>query len=115
MQINKVRIINFRNINKAELEFNSAFKFFVFFGSNGAGKTSILEALSLINSPKGMLHLFWGVLFEFVGNYVGYLSVISPAQNPMINVEYLRWLYTAITRAKKELYLVNFSEQFYQS
>jgi exodeoxyribonuclease-5 len=31
----------------------------------------------------------------------------------MINVEYLRWLYTAITRAKKELYLVNFSEVFY--
>ena len=31
----------------------------------------------------------------------------------MINVEYLRWLYTAITRAKKELYLVNFTEVFY--
>lgn len=31
----------------------------------------------------------------------------------MIDVEYLRWLYTAITRAKKELYLVNFSEVFY--
>ena len=34
----------------------------------------------------------------------GYLT------DEMINVEYLRWLYTAITRAKKELYLVNFSE-----
>jgi len=32
----------------------------------------------------------------------------------MINVEYLRWLYTAITRGKKELYLVNFNEQFYK-
>lgn len=31
----------------------------------------------------------------------------------MINVEYLRWLYTAITRAKVELYLVNFNAQFY--
>lgn len=31
----------------------------------------------------------------------------------MIDVEYLRWLYTAITRAKKELYLVNFNEVFY--
>ncbi len=38
----------------------------------------------------------------------GYLT------DEMINVEYLRWLYTAITRAKKELYLVNFSEQFYK-
>ena len=37
----------------------------------------------------------------------GYLT------DEMINLEYLRWLYTAITRAKKELYLVNFSEQFY--
>jgi len=31
----------------------------------------------------------------------------------MVNVEYLRWLYTAITRAKQELYLVNFSGVFY--
>jgi len=33
----------------------------------------------------------------------------------MINVEYLRWLYTAVTRAKKELYLVNFNEQFFEN
>ncbi len=38
----------------------------------------------------------------------GYLT------DEMISLEYLRWLYTAITRAKKELYLVNFSEQFYK-
>ena len=31
----------------------------------------------------------------------------------MLNVEYLRWLYTAITRATKKLYLVNFSEKFF--
>ena len=35
----------------------------------------------------------------------GYLT------DEMINTEYLRWLYTAITRAKKELFLVNFNEQ----
>ncbi|MCB0401559.1 MAG: ATP-binding domain-containing protein, partial [Flavobacteriales bacterium] len=34
----------------------------------------------------------------------GYLT------DEMIHVEYLRWLYTAVTRAKKELFLVNFSE-----
>jgi exodeoxyribonuclease-5 len=39
----------------------------------------------------------------------GYLT------DEMINVEYLRWLYTAITRAKKELYLVNFNDKFYES
>ncbi len=30
-----------------------------------------------------------------------------------INQEYLRWLYTAVTRAKKELYLMNFKETFF--
>ena len=39
----------------------------------------------------------------------GYLT------DEMINVEYLRWLYTAINRAKKELYLVNFNDKFYES
>jgi exodeoxyribonuclease-5 len=27
-------------------------------------------------------------------------------------MEYLRWLYTAITRATEELYFVNFSKEF---
>ena len=31
----------------------------------------------------------------------------------MINEEYLRWLYTAFTRAKSKLYLCNFSEMFF--
>lgn len=31
-----------------------------------------------------------------------------------INREYLRWLYTAITRATKSLYLVNFHERFFK-
>ncbi len=31
----------------------------------------------------------------------------------MLNTEFLRWLYTAITRASKELFLVNFNEKFY--
>ena len=31
----------------------------------------------------------------------------------MINKEYLRWLYTAITRAREKLYLVNFPERFF--
>lgn len=30
-----------------------------------------------------------------------------------INVEYLRWLYTAFTRATEELYLVNFNKDFF--
>ena len=31
----------------------------------------------------------------------------------MLNIEYLRWLYTAITRAAEKLYLVNFSDKFF--
>ncbi|MDN5200576.1 AAA family ATPase [Fulvivirgaceae bacterium BMA10] len=31
----------------------------------------------------------------------------------MINKEYLRWLYTAITRATSELYLINFDKKFF--
>ncbi len=31
----------------------------------------------------------------------------------MMNVEYLRWLYTAYTRATKNLYLVNFSSRYF--
>jgi len=31
----------------------------------------------------------------------------------MLNIEYLRWLYTAFTRATERLYLVNFPEEFF--
>ncbi len=31
----------------------------------------------------------------------------------MLNIEFLRWLYTALTRAVKKLYLVNFNKEFY--
>ena len=32
----------------------------------------------------------------------------------MINIEYLRWLYTALTRATKNLYLINFKKEFFE-
>ncbi|MGB4775760.1 MAG: AAA family ATPase [Daejeonella sp.] len=37
----------------------------------------------------------------------GYLT------DEMLNTEFLRWLYTAVTRTTKELFLVNFSERFF--
>ena len=37
----------------------------------------------------------------------GYLT------DEMINTEYLRWLYTAVSRATEKLYLVNFNKEFY--
>ncbi len=33
----------------------------------------------------------------------------------MINIEYLRWLYTAFTRATEKLYLVNFPDKYFES
>ncbi|MBE9467599.1 MAG: AAA family ATPase [Bacteroidetes bacterium] len=38
----------------------------------------------------------------------GYLN------DDMLNVEYLRWLYTAITRSTEKLYLVNFKSEFFE-
>jgi exodeoxyribonuclease-5 len=32
-----------------------------------------------------------------------------------INLEYLRWLYTALTRSMEKLYLVNFSDEFFMN
>lgn len=37
----------------------------------------------------------------------GYLT------DEMLNTEFLRWLYTGVTRSNKELFLVNFSDQFF--
>ncbi|MDY5737208.1 MAG: ATP-binding domain-containing protein, partial [Candidatus Onthomorpha sp.] len=31
----------------------------------------------------------------------------------MLTPDYFRWLYTAVTRAKQKLYLVNFSDDFF--
>jgi exodeoxyribonuclease-5 len=31
----------------------------------------------------------------------------------MMNVEYLRWLYTAVTRATRKLFLINFEDKFF--
>ncbi|MDO5759834.1 MAG: AAA family ATPase [Bacteroidota bacterium] len=47
----------------------------------------------------------WNTVFVFQS----YLTLEN------INKEYFRWLYTAITRAKKQLYLVNFSEDFFKN
>jgi exodeoxyribonuclease-5 len=34
-------------------------------------------------------------------------------QDEMINIEYLRWLYTALTRATSQIFLVNFKNEFF--
>ena len=53
-------------------------------------------------------HKTQGGQWEHVVVDQGYLT------DDMINTEYLRWLYTAVTRATKKLYLLNFKEEFYR-
>ena len=50
MQLNSLSIINLRNIAQAELSLSSGFN--LFFGQNGSGKTSILEAVHLLASGR---------------------------------------------------------------
>lgn len=41
--------------------------------------------------------------------------VEQPYLNNGIDIEYLRWLYTAITRAKEKLYLIGFKDEVFES
>jgi exodeoxyribonuclease V len=52
-------------------------------------------------------HKTQGGQWETVFIDQGYLN------EKMMNLEYLRWLYTAVTRATKKLFLVNFEEKFF--
>ena len=52
-------------------------------------------------------HKSQGGQWDYAFVVQGYLT------DEMVDVEYLRWLYTAITRASKKLYFVNFSEKFF--
>jgi len=52
-------------------------------------------------------HKAQGGQWEAVFVDQGYLT------DEMVNMDFLRWLYTACTRATKELFLVNFSEKFF--
>lgn len=53
-------------------------------------------------------HKAQGGQWESVFVDQGYLT------DEMLDTEFLRWLYTACTRATKELFLVNFSEKFFE-
>jgi exodeoxyribonuclease-5 len=53
-------------------------------------------------------HKAQGGQWDIVFVEQGYLN------EQMMNIEFLRWLYTALTRAIKELYLVNFHPSFFE-
>ncbi|HAG53387.1 MAG TPA: hypothetical protein DCL21_06345 [Alphaproteobacteria bacterium] len=80
MHLKKLRMIDFRNIEKAELEFDSAFNFFVLYGDNGAGKTSILEAISLLNSSKGMQKAKLSEVINYKAKGFGVLATLGSGE-----------------------------------
>jgi exodeoxyribonuclease V len=67
-----------------------------------------LNALQIKFAYAMTCHKTQGGQWENVFIEQGYLT------DEMINKEYLRWLYTAVTRGTKNLYLVNFNERFFR-
>ncbi|MFT4525582.1 MAG: DNA replication and repair protein RecF [Flavobacteriales bacterium] len=54
MILKSLRLVDFKNIEEAEMSFSSTFNCFV--GNNGAGKTAILDAIHYLCLCKGFLH-----------------------------------------------------------
>lgn len=72
-------------------------------------KDSYLSALQVKFAYALTCHKAQGGQWDAVFVDQGYLT------EEMVNKEYIRWLYTAMTRAKKELFMVNFHPKFYIS
>lgn len=70
-------------------------------------KDPFLNALQVKFAYALTCHKSQGGQWDAVFVDQGYLN------EEMIDQEYVRWLYTAITRATKELYLVNFHQRFF--
>lgn len=66
-----------------------------------------LNALQVKYAYALTCHKAQGGQWDAVFIDIGFLS------EEMKNVEYLRWLYTAVTRSAKELYLINFPREFF--
>ena len=71
-------------------------------------KNPFLNALQVKFAYSLTCHKTQGGQWETVFIDKGYVT------KEMLNIEYLRWLYTAVTRATKKLYLVNFPENFFK-
>ncbi|MEI6853144.1 MAG: ATP-binding domain-containing protein, partial [Bacteroidota bacterium] len=67
-----------------------------------------LNALQIKFAYAMTCHKTQGGQWENVFIEQGYLT------DEMVNQEYLRWLYTAVTRGTQRLYLVNFNEKFFR-
>jgi exodeoxyribonuclease-5 len=66
-----------------------------------------LNALQVKFAYSLTCHKTQGGQWDIVFINKGYLT------KEMLDIEYMRWLYTALTRATKKVYLVNFNEDFF--
>ncbi len=71
-------------------------------------KDPFLNALQVKFAYALTCHKSQGGQWQAVFVDQGYMT------DEMLNIEWLRWLYTGITRATKELYLMNFKETFFK-
>lgn len=70
-------------------------------------KDPFLQALQVKFAYAVTCHKAQGGQWKAVFVEQGYLT------KEMLNVDFLRWLYTALTRTTEQLFLVNFSEEFF--
>jgi exodeoxyribonuclease-5 len=74
----------------------------------GIRSNSHFNALQVKHASALTCHKTQGGQWEAVFIEKGYLK------DEMIDTEYLRWLYTAVTRATRKLFLINFEERFFE-
>jgi exodeoxyribonuclease V len=74
----------------------------------GIRKNPYFNALQVKHASALTCHKTQGGQWEAVFIEKGYLK------DEMIDKEYLRWLYTAVTRATKKLFLINFEDRFFE-
>ncbi|MBK9299093.1 MAG: AAA family ATPase [Bacteroidetes bacterium] len=85
MRIDKIEIENFKNFEKLEVNFEKGVNLFV--GSNGSGKTSILEAINIA----------LGGFFSLQESKMQRMIELSEARIIIVNGEPIRTPKTAIT------------------
>ena len=76
MRVKSLSIINLRNISNAEIVFDANLNYFV--GDNGAGKTSILEALSMLSKGRSFRA---GQISSLIGPDSKKLQVVSKIES----------------------------------
>jgi len=84
MRVKSLNIINLRNIASTRIDFNSGLNCFI--GDNGAGKTSILEALSVLSKGRSFRS---GQISSLIGPAGKSFQVVSKIESQVGNTHQL--------------------------